>query len=181
VNTFQTIGEAKGAKRLLAGGLWIPLAVALVAVSAAMSVQAADGPPPVNTPLGMTQGQLVLKLASRVSPPYTGSDVAGAMAYLNTFTPPVVPIGGWQPNQPATVGDLTVCLCKLLHLGVGVNATSGQPTAQDYQSSLVSFANTVGLQAVQAISNSLIPWVAPTLNPFGPTPNNTPIRTGTNP
>lgn len=179
MNTFQTICNARGMKRLLAGGLWIPLALAV------STMWAADGPPAVNSPLlgadgkPMTQGQLALKLAARMSPPYTGSDVVGAMAFLTSkFTPPIMPLGGWNSSQPATVGDLTVCLCAQLHIGVSV--VSGQPSAQDYQNALIGFAGqSTNLAVVQAISNSLNAWVSPTVNPFGPSPSNNPVRTGT--
>ena len=185
MNTYQTICSVKGAKRLLAGGLWIPLVVALIAVSTAW---AADGPPSVDTKLigadgqTMTRGQLAMKLAARMSPPYSGSDAVGAMAWLTThFNPPIAPLGGWVPlDQPATVGDLTVCICAQLHIGVSV--ASGQPTAQDYQNALIGFAGqSTNLSTVQALSNSLNTWVNPTVNPFGPSPSNTPIRTSTGP
>ena len=176
MNTFQTICNATGTKRLLAA--------MLIAVSTAW---AADGPPPVNTPLTgvdgkpMTQGQLAMKLAARMSPPYTGSDEVGAIVWLTSkFTPPIAPLGGWQSDQPATVGDLTVCICAQLHIGVSV--ASGQPTAQDYQNALVGFAGqTTNFAAVQAMSTALNSWVSPALNPFGPSPSTNTIRTPTGP
>ena len=124
---------------------------------------------------------MALKLAARMSPPYTGSDVTGAIAFLGThFNPPIAPLGGWSTDltTPATVGDLTVCICAQLHIGVSV--ASGSPTAQDYQNALVGFAGqSANLAVVQAISNSLNTWANSTLSPFGPSPSNNTIRTAT--
>ena len=164
-------------KRLMVGGLWIPLVATLLAMSvAAPMALAADAPPPppVTQELGYTQAQLAIKIATLLN--LSHDDATDAMNSLKNHVPPAVPLGGWDLDKQATVGDLTVCFCQLL--GIGPITPGGQaPTANDYQNAMlgIGVSNPANVQA--AIALTLPKWATAGLSPFGPSPTNSPIRT----
>lgn len=168
-----------------AGGLLVPLAAVLIAMSVMCATALAQNATSVNAPLTgkdgkpLTMGQLALKFAAHLTPPFVGSNARDAIAWLQGHDvggqpghfPPLSPIGGWgNPNKPATVGDLTVILVQQLKIEPKA-AAGGQLTAQDYQSALVSFMGSASTGTFNAIVSTYKDWVNPSINPVGPTPS----------
>jgi hypothetical protein len=136
----------------------------------------------VNAPLldaqgnQLTLGQMAMKFAAHLNPPFITTDPARAMDYLRgvgegAHVPPLSPIGGWgDGSRPATVGDLTVVLVQQFKIEVTPSTPGGQPTAQDYQSALTGFAGSVNVTTYNGMHGIFRDWVAETINPLGPTP-----------
>ncbi|MCX6901019.1 MAG: hypothetical protein NT105_20280 [Verrucomicrobia bacterium] len=189
MNTLRSNHKATkaGRKWKLTCGLWASVLAALIAIPVIPMVAQAQNTQPSNvnqalvgnTGGAMTLGQLALKFARSLTPPFLGTRPADAIAWLQGsqigeqagHQPPLSPLGGWgDPGRVAKVGDLTVLLAQ--QLGIAPTAAGGgQPTEQDYQNALVSFIGSTTMSTYTAIANIYSGWVSPTINPLGPAPS----------
>lgn len=186
VNTIQTYHATTGVGRILAGGVMAPLIAALIAMSAISGVAgAAQQATAVTDALldqsgnTMTLGQLALKFARSLTPPFVGSREADAITWLTGgqvggqagHQPPLSPIGGWgSGSRNATVGDLTVLLVQQFNI-TPTAASGGSPTAQDYQNALVGYTGSATVATYNSLASLFNSWTSPTINPLGPQPS----------
>lgn len=190
VNTIQTYHArtAEGWMRTLAGGVMAPLFAALIAMSAisgvaeaAQAQQATDVTAALLDQNGnaMTLGQLALKFARSLTPPFLGSREADAITWLTGgqvggqagHQPPLSPISGWgSGSRNATVGDLTVLLVQQFNITPTASG-GGSPTAQDYQNALVGYTGSANVATYNSLASLFTSWVSPTINPLGPQPS----------
>jgi hypothetical protein len=126
----------------------------------AMNQQGADGgklenPPPWaggadpgGESLGRTRGEMALKFARTIQPPYRGNDVREAVLFLMMRFPPVMPVGGWGDlDLPASRDDLVQLICRYLRLPIP-NDKMEDPAA--YWQALMDYIGSTNEQSVHA-------------------------------
>ncbi|MCX6906527.1 MAG: hypothetical protein NTY01_00625 [Verrucomicrobia bacterium] len=160
----------------------IAVVAALIATAMTGTTARAAGAPSVDAPLlgadgqPMTLGQMAMKFAAHLTPPFVTTDPARAIDYLRgvgegSLQRPLSPIGGWgDGSRPATLGDLTVILVQQFKIEATSSTPGAPPSAQDYQTALLSYAGSVNTTTFTGMQSLFQDWVSDSLSPLGPVP-----------
>lgn len=160
----------------------IAVVAALIVTSVASTTAQAAATPDVNAVLRgadnqpMTLGQMAIKFAAHLTPPFVTTDPARAIDYLRgvgegSLQRPLSPPGGWgDGSRTATLGDLTVILVQQFKIDAPSSTPGAPPSVQDYQTALLAYAGSVNTTTFAGLQSLFQDWVAPNLSPLGPTP-----------
>jgi len=160
----------------------IAVVAALIVTSVISTTAQAAATPDVNAMLlgsdnqPMTLGQMAMKFAAHLTPPFVTTDPARAIDYLRgvgegALQRPLSPIGGWgDGSRPATLGDLTVILVQQFKIEAPSSTPGAPPSARDYQTALLAYAGSVNTTTFAGMQSLFQDWVSDALSPLGPTP-----------